>query len=53
MEVAAPPVGTALREMFRGEESEGHCLCTASWLQEKKHLPNQNPIAAAEPYASQ
>jgi hypothetical protein len=24
MQVAAPPVGTALREMFRGEESEGH-----------------------------
>ena len=25
-QVVVPPVGTALREMFRREESEGHCF---------------------------
>jgi hypothetical protein len=53
MQVAAPPVGTALREMFRGEESEGHCFCAASWLHDMKHLPNQKRIAAAQLHTSQ
>jgi hypothetical protein len=42
MEDVVPPVGTALREMFGSEESEGHCLVAASWLHRKKHLPNQS-----------
>ena len=42
MQVAVPPVGTALREMFGSEESEGHCLVAASWLASKEHLPNQS-----------
>jgi len=41
MQVTVPPAGTALREMFGREASEGHCLVAASWLHAGEHLPSQ------------
>jgi hypothetical protein len=46
MQVVVPPVGTALREMFRREESEGHCFRLRPLsLQEEEAFAEPKPWA--------
>lgn len=46
MQGAAPPAGTAQREMSR-TESEGHSSAASFHTSAKKHLPGQNPCSQA------